>query len=60
MARDERLDLLSFTGSTAVGKQVAVTVKERFGEESLVIIYYGDIQRTPYLINKTFKLMLMN
>ena len=54
MARDERLDLLSFTGSTAVGKQVAVTVKERFGEESLVIIYYGDIQRTPYLINKTF------
>uniref|UniRef100_A0A8C4QQW6 Aldehyde dehydrogenase 7 family, member A1 n=1 Tax=Eptatretus burgeri TaxID=7764 RepID=A0A8C4QQW6_EPTBU len=42
MARDERLDLLSFTGSTAVGKQVAVTVKERFGEESLVIIYYGN------------------
>uniref|UniRef100_UPI00358F9D06 alpha-aminoadipic semialdehyde dehydrogenase n=1 Tax=Myxine glutinosa TaxID=7769 RepID=UPI00358F9D06 len=31
MARDERLELLSFTGSTAVGKQVAVTVKERFG-----------------------------
>uniref|UniRef100_A0A6B2FEG8 Alpha-aminoadipic semialdehyde dehydrogenase n=1 Tax=Bothriechis nubestris TaxID=1766655 RepID=A0A6B2FEG8_9SAUR len=32
MARDERIDLLSFTGSTSVGKQVAVTVQERFGQ----------------------------
>lgn len=32
MARDERMDLLSFTGSTKVGKQVAVMVQERFGE----------------------------
>uniref|UniRef100_A0A670XUB8 aldehyde dehydrogenase (NAD(+)) n=1 Tax=Pseudonaja textilis TaxID=8673 RepID=A0A670XUB8_PSETE len=31
MAKDERIDLLSFTGSTNVGKQVAVTVQERFG-----------------------------
>jgi len=32
MAKDERMDLLSFTGSTKVGKQVALTVQERFGE----------------------------
>lgn len=32
MARDERIDLLSFTGSTKVGKQVALMVQERFGE----------------------------
>lgn len=32
MARDERMDLLSFTGSTKVGKQVALMVQERFGE----------------------------
>ncbi|KAF7250548.1 Alpha-aminoadipic semialdehyde dehydrogenase [Varanus komodoensis] len=31
MARDERIDLLSFTGSTRVGKQVALMVQERFG-----------------------------
>ncbi|KAM6475438.1 alpha-aminoadipic semialdehyde dehydrogenase [Liasis olivaceus] len=31
MARDERIDLLSFTGSTKVGKQVALKVQERFG-----------------------------
>uniref|UniRef100_A0A6J0TGY5 aldehyde dehydrogenase (NAD(+)) n=1 Tax=Pogona vitticeps TaxID=103695 RepID=A0A6J0TGY5_9SAUR len=31
MARDERIDLLSFTGSTNVGKQVALMVQERFG-----------------------------
>ncbi|EMP34765.1 Alpha-aminoadipic semialdehyde dehydrogenase [Chelonia mydas] len=30
MARDERVDLLSFTGSTKVGKQVALMVQERF------------------------------
>lgn len=32
MAKDERMDLLSFTGSTKVGKQVALMVQERFGE----------------------------
>ncbi|KAM6290057.1 alpha-aminoadipic semialdehyde dehydrogenase isoform 2-T2 [Aegotheles albertisi] len=35
MARDERMDLLSFTGSTKVGKQVAVMVQERFGRSLL-------------------------
>ncbi|OWK12257.1 ALDH7A1, partial [Cervus elaphus hippelaphus] len=29
MAKDERVDLLSFTGSTQVGKQVALMVQER-------------------------------
>uniref|UniRef100_A0A8D0HDH6 Alpha-aminoadipic semialdehyde dehydrogenase n=1 Tax=Sphenodon punctatus TaxID=8508 RepID=A0A8D0HDH6_SPHPU len=33
MARDERVDLLSFTGSTNVGKQVALMVQERFGNQ---------------------------
>lgn len=32
MAKDERVDLLSFTGSTNVGKQVALVVQERFGK----------------------------
>ncbi|XP_078221092.1 alpha-aminoadipic semialdehyde dehydrogenase isoform X5 [Callithrix jacchus] len=31
MAKDERVNLLSFTGSTPVGKQVALMVQERFG-----------------------------
>ncbi|XP_039766726.1 alpha-aminoadipic semialdehyde dehydrogenase isoform X3 [Ornithorhynchus anatinus] len=35
MARDERVDLLSFTGSTHVGKQVALMVQERFGRSLL-------------------------
>ncbi|XP_077200557.1 alpha-aminoadipic semialdehyde dehydrogenase [Paroedura picta] len=35
MARDERVDLLSFTGSTNVGKQVALMVQERFGRSLL-------------------------
>uniref|UniRef100_A0A8U7P2J5 aldehyde dehydrogenase (NAD(+)) n=1 Tax=Corvus moneduloides TaxID=1196302 RepID=A0A8U7P2J5_CORMO len=35
MARDERMDLLSFTGSTKVGKQVALMVQERFGRSLL-------------------------
>lgn len=32
MAKDERMNLLSFTGSTQVGKQVALMVQERFGK----------------------------
>jgi len=32
MAADERLGLLSFTGSTAVGRQVALEVQARFGK----------------------------
>jgi len=40
MARDERMDLLSFTGSTEVGKQVALMVQERFGEwESFIFLF---------------------
>lgn len=35
MARDERVNLLSFTGSTHVGKQVALMVQERFGKSLL-------------------------
>ncbi|XP_044518342.1 alpha-aminoadipic semialdehyde dehydrogenase isoform X2 [Gracilinanus agilis] len=35
MAKDERINLLSFTGSTQVGKQVAVMVQERFGRSLL-------------------------
>ncbi|KAI9228258.1 MAG: alpha-aminoadipic semialdehyde dehydrogenase-like protein [Piptocephalis tieghemiana] len=31
MAKDPRVDLLSFTGSTATGKKVALDVQERFG-----------------------------
>uniref|UniRef100_A0A8C4RSU3 Alpha-aminoadipic semialdehyde dehydrogenase n=1 Tax=Erpetoichthys calabaricus TaxID=27687 RepID=A0A8C4RSU3_ERPCA len=30
LAKDERVDLVSFTGSTSVGKQVALMVQERF------------------------------
>ncbi|XP_061172639.1 alpha-aminoadipic semialdehyde dehydrogenase-like [Saccostrea echinata] len=32
MAKDERINLLSFTGSTPVGKKVALMVQERFGK----------------------------
>lgn len=32
MAKDERVNLLSFTGSSQVGKQVALMVQERFGK----------------------------
>jgi len=35
MSTDKRLPLISFTGSTHVGKQVAVTVQERFGRHLL-------------------------
>uniref|UniRef100_A0A2K5MH25 aldehyde dehydrogenase (NAD(+)) n=1 Tax=Cercocebus atys TaxID=9531 RepID=A0A2K5MH25_CERAT len=35
MAKDERVNLLSFTGSTQVGKQVALMVQERFGRSLL-------------------------
>ncbi|XP_055063018.2 alpha-aminoadipic semialdehyde dehydrogenase [Misgurnus anguillicaudatus] len=35
MARDERVGLLSFTGSTHVGNQVAMMVQERFGRQLL-------------------------
>ena len=35
MSKDERVDLVSFTGSTNVGKMVAMTVQERFGESTI-------------------------
>jgi len=35
MAADPRIKLVSFTGSTAVGKQVALTVQDRFGKHLL-------------------------
>lgn len=35
MAKDERVGLLSFTGSTHVGKMVAMMVQERFGRNLL-------------------------
>ncbi|XP_057645074.1 alpha-aminoadipic semialdehyde dehydrogenase [Chionomys nivalis] len=35
MAKDSRVNLLSFTGSTQVGKQVALMVQERFGKSLL-------------------------
>ncbi|CAH7020775.1 alpha-aminoadipic semialdehyde dehydrogenase isoform X2 [Phodopus roborovskii] len=35
MAKDTRVNLLSFTGSTQVGKQVALMVQERFGRSLL-------------------------
>ncbi|EDO29370.1 predicted protein [Nematostella vectensis] len=31
IAKDPRIDLVSFTGSTAVGQKVGVAVQERFG-----------------------------
>ena len=35
MAHDQRVDLLSFTGSTPVGQKVGVAVQERFGRKIL-------------------------
>ena len=35
MAKDRRIDLLSFTGSTEVGRQVGATVQSRFGRHVL-------------------------
>lgn len=35
IAADERLRLVSFTGSTAIGKKVALTVQNRFGKSLL-------------------------
>jgi aldehyde dehydrogenase family 7 protein A1 len=38
MAADPQLPLISFTGSTAVGKQVALQVQARFGRNLLEVI----------------------
>jgi len=51
MAKDKNLELLSFTGSTNVGRKVGTTVQERFGTTSsisfsLSILFH--IQASPY------------
>ncbi|CAH2296068.1 alpha-aminoadipic semialdehyde dehydrogenase [Pelobates cultripes] len=52
IAKDERVDLVSFTGSTSVGKQVALKVQERFGRQLLelggnnAIIVFEDADLT--------------
>ena len=40
MAHDKNLDLLSFTGSTQVGRKVGTVVQERFGELYYLEMYY--------------------
>ena len=35
MAKDKHIDLLSFTGSTKVGRQVGVEVQKRMGKTRL-------------------------
>ena len=40
MAHDKNLDLLSFTGSTQVGRKVGTVVQERFGELYYLELYY--------------------
>ena len=35
MVNDKRVDLLSFTGSTKIGREVGVAVQERFGRSLL-------------------------
>ncbi|MGH0121526.1 UNVERIFIED_CONTAM: hypothetical protein FKN15_001501 [Acipenser sinensis] len=42
LAKDEQVDLVSFTGSTNVGKQVALTVQERFGN---ALAKYGTAKK---------------
>ena len=43
MSEDKRVKLVSFTGSTAIGRKVALTVQGRFGK-SLVSITDGFLQ----------------
>ena len=54
MAKDERIPLLSFTGSTPVGNKVALMVQERFGKkidvdhikkQMRLIVFYVAFQR---------------
>ncbi|KAL6037147.1 hypothetical protein STEG23_022989 [Scotinomys teguina] len=60
MAKDERVNLLSFTGSTQVGKQVALMVQERFGKSLLelggnnAIIAFEDADLTLVLPSALF------
>ena len=50
MAHDKNMNLLSFTGSTKVGKQVGTTVQERFGK--LFCLYYSHCM-LPMLTGKS-------
>ena len=50
MAHDKSMNLLSFTGSTKVGKQVGTTVQERFGK--LFCLHYSHCM-LPMLTGKS-------
>ena len=50
MAQSPHLDILSFTGSTAVGRQVGVTVQERFGRSILELGGNNAIVGNKYLL----------
>ena len=41
MAEDHRVNLVSFTGSTRVGKEVGITVQKRFGKHLLELGKYA-------------------
>ena len=41
MAKDARIDLLSFTGSTKVGRQVGVEVQKRLGRNKSIPCPFG-------------------
>ncbi|KAJ3194050.1 Alpha-aminoadipic semialdehyde dehydrogenase [Irineochytrium annulatum] len=52
MCKDRRVDLVSFTGSTAIGRKVATTVQERFGKvilelggnNAIIVLEDADIE----------------
>lgn len=51
MAHDKNMNLLSFTGSTKVGKQVGTTVQERFG--MLFCLHYSHCMLPLWLTGKS-------
>jgi acyl-CoA reductase-like NAD-dependent aldehyde dehydrogenase len=42
MSDDERIKLVSFTGSTEIGRKVAVTVQGRFGKSLVNLLHFGS------------------
>jgi len=42
MSDDERIKLVSFTGSTEIGRKVAVTVQGRFGKSLVNWLHFGS------------------
>ncbi|TPX33460.1 hypothetical protein SmJEL517_g03677 [Synchytrium microbalum] len=60
MAKDSRMDLLSFTGSTAVGKQVGLMVQARFGYALLFMVIFvaGRTQHLFLMDDADFELAL--